>query len=96
MNEMIQAKVSLQFQGTTKKTWNNPDKRQLLLILDQVKQRIEAGEKIEHFEIIREISLVNLSRKEQTCICSMKSTALLLSPKKRKKRRDRLPISRYL
>ena len=96
MNEMIQARVTMQFQGTTKKDWNNPDKQKLLLILDQLKERIEAGEKIEHFEIIREISLVDLSRKEQTCICSMRNTDLLLSPTKRKKRKDRLPISRYL
>lgn len=96
MNEIIQAKIKMRFRGTTLKTWNNPDKQKLLLIIDQLKERIEAGELIEHFEIIREISIVNLSRKEETCICSTKSTDLLLSPRKRKKRKDRLPISKYL
>lgn len=96
MKEIIQAKIKMRFRGTTLKTWNNPDKQQLLLILDQLRKRIEDGELIDHFEIIREISLADLSGKEEACICSMKSTDLLLSPRKRKKRKDRLPISRYL
>ena len=47
MNEIIQAKIKMRFQGTTLKIWNNPDRQKLLLILDQLRERIEAGENIE-------------------------------------------------
>lgn len=88
MKEIIQAKIKMRFKGTSMKTWNNPDKQQLLLIIDQLKTRIEAGESIEQFEIIREISFMNLSGKEETCICSMKNTDSLQSRRKRKKTRE--------
>ena len=42
MDEMIQAKVTMKFKGMTQKDWNNPSKEQLLLIVDQLKDRIRS------------------------------------------------------
>jgi len=89
MDEMIQAKVTMKFKGMTQKDWNNPSKEQLLLIVDQLKDRIRSGEKIEHFEIIREVGLVNLTREEKSCTCFMKNTDSSQSQRKRRRLRDR-------
>ena len=49
--------VKMKIKGATQTLWKNPDKEKLLRILEELRKKIEAGEVIDHFEIIREIDI---------------------------------------
>lgn len=50
--------VKFKPKGQTEKNWKNPDKDTMLRIIDQLREKVEAGETIDHFEIIREVSIL--------------------------------------
>ena len=58
MNEIIDAKVVLKVRGEQQQNWEYPSRRELISLIEQVKQRVERGQIVDHFEIIREITIL--------------------------------------
>ena len=58
MNEISGVTVKMKIRGEMQQRWDNPSRRELISLIAQLKEKVEKGQIVDQFEIIREI-LVN-------------------------------------
>jgi hypothetical protein len=58
MNEISGVTVKMKIRGEMQQRWDNPTRRELISLIAQLKEKVEKGQIVDQFEIIREI-LVN-------------------------------------
>lgn len=57
MNENIDATVKMKIRGEKQQRWDYPSRRELISLIEQLKEKVERGQIVDQFEIIREISI---------------------------------------
>lgn len=57
MNEIIDATVKMKIRGEKQQRWDYPSRRELISLIEQLKEKVERGQIVDQFEIIQEISI---------------------------------------
>lgn len=57
-NEIYDGKIILKVKGQEMRKFENRTTREIIMILEDVQEKIRHGKMIEHFEISREIKLI--------------------------------------
>ena len=57
-NEVYDGKIILKVKGQEMRKFENRTTREIIMIMEEVLEKIRQGKKIEHFEISREIKLI--------------------------------------
>lgn len=57
-NEVYDGKIILKVKGQEMRKFENRTTREIIMIMEEVQEKIRLGKKIEHFEISREIKLI--------------------------------------
>lgn len=57
-NEVYDGKIILKVKGQEMREFENRTTREIIMIMEEVQEKIRQGKKIEHFEISREIKLI--------------------------------------
>lgn len=57
-NEVYDGKIILKVKGQEMRRFENRTTREIIMILEEVQEKIRQGKRIEHFEISREIKLI--------------------------------------
>lgn len=57
-NEVYDGKILLKIKGQEMRKFENRTTRELIMIMEEVQEKIRQGKTIEHFEISREIKMI--------------------------------------
>lgn len=57
-NEVYDGKILLKIKGQEMRRFENRTTRELIMIMEEVQEKIRQGKTIEHFEISREIKMI--------------------------------------
>ena len=57
-NEIYDGKILLKIKGQEMRRFENRTTREIIMIMEEVQEKIRQGKTIEHFEISREIKLI--------------------------------------
>ena len=57
-NEIYDGKIILKVKGQEMRRFENRTTREIIMIMEEVQEKIRQGKTIEHFEISREINLI--------------------------------------
>lgn len=57
-NEIYDGKILLKIKGQEMRRFENRTTREIIMIMEEVQEKIRQGKTIEHFEISREINLI--------------------------------------
>ena len=57
-NEVYDGKILLKIKGQEMRRFENRTTREIIMIMEEVQEKIRQGKTIEHFEISREINLI--------------------------------------
>lgn len=57
-NEVYDGKILLKIKGQEMRRFENRTTREIIMIMEEVQEKIRQGKTIEHFEISREIKMI--------------------------------------
>lgn len=57
-NEIYDGKILLKIKGQEMRRFENRTTREIIMIMEEVQEKIRQGKTIEHFEISREIKMI--------------------------------------
>lgn len=61
MSEIYNGKVILQVKGQDPMIFEDRTTREIIMILEELQEKFRHGVKVEHFEIRREVNLLNIN-----------------------------------